>query len=77
MEAAGPYERLVSVSKTTRRYLSDSRNVDHIKHCSFNDHVPPSSVYKTNVSVIIFMEGNVSTELEPERAVPITGHLRS
>jgi hypothetical protein len=32
---------------------------------------------KHNVPVIICMEEKVSTQLEPERAVPITGHLRS
>ena len=30
-----------------------------------------------NVPVIICIEGKVSTQLEPERAVPITGHLKS
>jgi len=47
MEAVGSSETLVSVYKTTRRHVPYSRNMDHIKHCCFNDHIPSYSVYKT------------------------------
>jgi hypothetical protein len=77
VEAEGSSETLVSVYKTARRHVPDSRNMDHIKHCCFNYHVLSLSVLKHKVSVIICMEGKVSTQLEPERAVPITGHVRN